>query len=76
MENLQLIVQGIQSRDWIIVRAEWVNTAAPKFHLRPTVAYPLQVPGLLNESHPRGFQTIALSFFIAFKARFGLVRQG
>ena len=27
--------------------------------------------GLLNESHPRVFQTITLSFFIAFKARQG-----
>ena len=36
--------------------------------------------GLLNESHPRDFQTITLFFFIAFKAmhcaRLGLVRQG
>ena len=27
--------------------------------------------GLLNESHPRVFQTITLSFFIAFKAKQG-----
>ena len=27
--------------------------------------------GLLNESHPRVFQTITLSFSIAFKARQG-----
>ena len=27
--------------------------------------------GLLNESHPRVFQTNTLSFFIAFKARQG-----
>ena len=30
-----------------------------------------RVGGLLNESHPRVFQTITLSFFIAFKAKQG-----
>ena len=30
-----------------------------------------QFKGLLNESHPRVFQTITLSFSIAFKARQG-----
>ena len=32
---------------------------------------PQNALGLLNESHPRVFQTITLSFFIAFKARQG-----
>ena len=30
-----------------------------------------QISGLLNESHPRVFQTNTLSFFIAFKVRQG-----
>ena len=29
------------------------------------------ITGLLNESHPRVFQTITLSFFIAFNSRQG-----
>ena len=35
-----------------------------------------KILGLLNESHPRVFQTITLSFLIAFKARQGYGQLG
>ena len=41
------------------------------FFLRISKVALFQKLGLLNESHPRIFQTITLSFFIAFKARQG-----
>ena len=57
--------------DIIVLIGNKNNWKSETFNKNTVISFSLKTMELLNESHPRVFQTITLSFFIAFKARQG-----